>query len=374
MRDRSTRSALVRAVHLGGARTRAELAEDLSLNRSTVKSLVDDLVADGLVTEHPSSGGGAGRPSLVVAPVASAAWVLSVDAAVDWVTFSAIGWGGTTLAEVEHERGAGRSPEELVERIVAATADLTARVGTSPRAVSVAVPGLVRSADGSVRVAPNLGWRDVPLGQSVGDAVGLACVVANESDLGVVAEHTRGCARGVDDVVYLFAEFGVGAGILSAGTLLGGSGGYAGEVGHMRATRRGRRCSCGSDGCWELSVGQEALRDALGLAGPARPAALARAIADIAARRGTLPDAYVEDLATGVCTIVTMVDPRAVVFGGLFADVLGVPSVMDHVRAAVNDCLVGRQQGVALHVSGLGRRISVIGAAELAFAQLLPRL
>ena len=95
----------------------------------------------------------------------------------------------------------------------------------------------------------------------------------------------------------------------------------------MRATRRGRRCSCGSDGCWELSVGQEALRDALGLAGPARPAALARAIADIAARRGTLPDAYVEDLATGVCTIVTMVDPRAVVFGGLFADVLGVPDV-----------------------------------------------
>ena len=75
-----------------------------------------------------------------------------------------------------------------------------------------------------------------------------------------------------------------------------------------------------------------------------------------------------------MCTIVTMVDPRAVVFGGLFADVLGVPSVMDHVRAAVNDCLVGRQQGVALHVSGLGRRISVIGAAELAFAQLLPRL
>ena len=53
---------------------------------------------------------------------------------------------------------------------------------------------------------------------------------------------------------------------------------------------------------------------------------------------------------------------------------LGVPSVMEHVGAAVHDCLVGRQQGVALHVSGLGRRISVIGASELAFAQILPRL
>ncbi|MBY6367741.1 ROK family transcriptional regulator [Rhodococcoides corynebacterioides] len=374
MRDRSARSALVRAVHLGGARTRAELAEDLSLNRSTVKSLVDDLVADGLVTEHPSTGGGAGRPSLVVDPVAESAWVLAVDAAVDWVAFSAIGWGGTTLAEIDHETGAGRAPGDLVDRIAAAAEDLTARVGTPPRAVCVAVPGLVRSSDGMVRVAPNLGWRDVPLGRLVGDAVGATCTVANESDLGAVAEHTRGCARGIDDVVYLFAEFGVGAGIIGAGTLLGGSGGYAGEVGHMRATRRGRRCSCGSDGCWELSVGQEALRDALGLAGPARPAALARAIADLAARGGALPDAYVEDLATGVCTIVTMVDPRAVVFGGLFADVLGVPSVMDHVRAAVNDCLVGRQHGVALHVSSLGRRISVIGAAELAFAQVLPRL
>ncbi|MDQ1182761.1 ROK family transcriptional regulator [Rhodococcus sp. SORGH_AS_0301] len=374
MTGRPARSALVRSVHLGGARTRAELAEDLSLNRSTVKTLVDDLVADGLVSEHPSSGGGAGRPSLVVDPIPSAAWVLAVDAAVDWLSVSAIGWGAAVLADLDYEAGAGPDPADLVRRIADAATDLTHRVGSAPRAVCVAVPGLVRSADGLVRVAPNLGWTDVPLGRLIGEAVGVRCIVANESDLGVVAEHTRGCARGVDDVVYLFAEFGVGAGILSAGSLLGGSGGYAGEVGHMRTAAGGGLCSCGSNGCWELSVGQDALRRALAMSEPATPSAIGRALADVAAAGGALPESYIEALETGVCTIVTMVDPRVVVFGGLFADVLRVPSAMARITEGVGECLVGRQHGVELHVSGLGRRISVIGAAELAFAEVLQRL
>ena len=73
------------------------------------------------------------------------------------------------------------------------------------------------------------------------------------------------------DVVYLSGEVGLGGGVVAAGRPLGGSGGYAGEVGHMVVNAKGRRCRCGARGCWETEVGEDAL-----LAGLARARARAR--------------------------------------------------------------------------------------------------
>ena len=130
--------------------------------------------------------------------------------------------------------------------------------------VGVAVPGMVRQPDGQVRFAPNLGWEDVPLGAELADALGLPVAVGNDADLGILAEHVRGAAAGVDDVVYLSGHAGIGAGVFTAGRPLVGHGGYAGEVGHIVVNPGGRTCRCGSRGCWETESGEERLFELAG--------------------------------------------------------------------------------------------------------------
>ncbi len=96
-------------------------------------------------------------------------------------------------------------------------------------------------------MAPNLGWIDVPLGRRLAAALAtpVPISVANEADLGALAEHRRGAAVGVDDVLYVSGEVGVGGGIIVDGRPMTGVAGYSGEVGHIPFDPDGRPCRCG---------------------------------------------------------------------------------------------------------------------------------
>lgn len=373
---KANRAAVLRTLHLRGATSRAVLAATLDLNRSTIKAVVDDLAADGIVRESlPADRCGAGRPSMVVEPVPLAAWVVAVDAAVDWLTVAAVGLGGVELGR----RGAGPvrrdvDPGELVGRICAAVTALEQQQDSAPSSMGVAVPGLVRASDGMVRRAPNLGWSDVPLGQLLVAGTGLDVLVRNEADLGALAEHVRGCARDVEDLVFLMVDVGVGGGVIAGGVSIDGAGGYAGEVGHMMVRRNGRGCRCGSRGCWETEVGESALRRAVGLTEHADRPQLRRVLSRLRSGEQPVPDSladYGQWLALGVGNLVNVLDPHTVVFGGLLSDALPLvaDAVSEHVRAA---CLVARPAELLnLLPSSLGDSGPLVGAAELAFAHVL---
>ena len=102
-----------------------------------------------------------------------------------------------------------------------------------PVGIGVSVPGTVDRRDGTVGIAPNLGWRDVALGHMISaGAPPVPVVVGNDADLAVLAEHIRGNARDCDEVIYLMGRVGVGAGIIANGRALRGWDGHAGEIGH----------------------------------------------------------------------------------------------------------------------------------------------
>lgn len=373
---RANRTALLRALHLRGATTRAALGASLGLNRSTIKAVVDELTVDGLCTESlPTDRAGAGRPSKVVTPVPTAVWVVAAEIEVGWLTVTGIGLGGTVVGS----RGAGPvagdvDPAELVGRIGDAVDGLVTEVGSRPHALGVAVPGLVRAVDGTVRRAPNLGWSEVPLGGLLADRTGLPVLVRNEADLGALAEHLRGCAQQVADVVYLLVDVGVGGGVLAGGVTLAGSGGHAGEVGHMVVRRDGRSCRCGSRGCWETEVGEEALLRALGLPPGATREELRGRLTALRTGRAPAPAGlpeYGEWLALGLGNLVNLLDPELVVFGGLLAQALPLvrAQLEEHLRVA---CLLDRPRDVVrLAPSVLGAAGPALGAAEMAFGAVL---
>jgi predicted NBD/HSP70 family sugar kinase len=371
---RHNRAALLRRLHVHGPRTRATLATELGLNRSTIKSVVDGLAEAGVVTEAvPVQRNGAGRPSLMVLPAPEAAVVLAIDVRVEQVAMSMVGLGGLVLGRHSwnlHSRT--RTPGEVITHIAESAQLLGEELGLTAQGAGVSVPGVVRRDDGWVHEAPNLGWRDVALGNRLTAVLRLPVQVANDAELGALAEHVRGTAHDATDLVYISADRGVGGGVISEGRPLRGTRGYVGELGHLVVRPDGRSCYCGSLGCWETEVGEAAMCRALGLPEDAPRGVVVAELRSLATAPLPGPlDELAEWLSVGLVTVVNMMAPELVVLGDLFAAL--PPPLVEKVRRAVHArSMVSRAVGgVRIEISPLGRDAKLVGAAELAFEPVL---
>jgi predicted NBD/HSP70 family sugar kinase len=372
---RPSLAVLLEHLHVRGSLSRAELTALMGVNRSTVAGLVTELAGLGaVVEERPSRGpGGAGRPSLVVSAVPARLQVLAAEIAVDRTTVALAGLGGR-LGErrtAPTPRGPG-SAHRLVELLCRLSDELQAGPDAAHVVgLGVAVPGAVRRSDGCVRFAPNLGWTDEPFGELLAQALPeLHVVVGNDADFGVLAEHRRGVARDVEDVVFVNGDVGVGGGLVMGGIPLLGAGGYAGELGHMTVRPDGLPCRCGARGCWETEVGSPAIARTLaasGQRGDELTAAIRSARAD---GRGEALDRVARSLGVGIGNVVNLVNPRLVVLGGVFQEVLS--SAGDQVRAAVEaTALHATAEHLRLAPPQLGPDAVLAGAAEVVWQELL---
>lgn len=371
---RHNRAALLRRLHVDGPCTRAVLATELGLNRSTIKAVVDGLAEAGVVTEAvPAQRNGAGRPSLMVLPRAEAAVVLAVDVRVEQVAMSMVGLGGQIIGRHSWNlRRSTRTPGEVITHVAESAQLLAEELAVTPQGAGISVPGVVRRDDGWVHEAPNLEWRDVALGDRLASVLRLPVQVANDAELGALAEHVRGLARDVADLVYVSAERGVGGGVISDGRPLRGTRGYVGELGHLAVRPGGRPCYCGSRGCWETEVGEAALCRALGLPEDTPRGVVVAELRSLATAPVPGPlDEFAEWLAAGLVTVVNLLAPELVVLGDLFTAL--PPGVVDHVRGLVHErSLVSRAVGgIRIETSPLGRDATLVGAAELAFEPVL---
>ncbi|HEX3648725.1 MAG TPA: ROK family protein [Pseudonocardiaceae bacterium] len=377
---RHNRAALLRRLHVEGPCTRADLAVELGLNRSTIKTLVDGLAEDGVVAERvPARRSGAGRPSLLVLPQPHAAVVLAVDIRVEKVAMAMVGIGGEIMSRSSWSlRPSTRSqPREVFTKIVDSTQLLIDELAVPVVAIGVSLPGVVRRSDGLVHEAPNLHWTDVPLGEWLSRALHLPVHVGNDAELGALAEHLRGAARYAADVVYVAADVGIGGGVISNGAPLRGSGGYVGEIGHMVVRHDGRQCYCGSRGCWETEVGERALSRALGMPADSQRGAIVAELRTLAGHPDQVLELlgdFAEWLVVGLCNVVNLVCPQLVVLGDLFT---ALPdALVDHVGRVVRErSLVSRALGgTRIVTSSLGSDAKLQGAAELAFEPVLANL
>jgi predicted NBD/HSP70 family sugar kinase len=375
---RANLSAIVRELHASGARSRSDLVARTGLTRSAIRGLIKEFVDAGLASEVRATPlGGPGRPSPLVRPNPESAVVLAVDIAVDSLAVALVGLGGEVIDLVRIQRPRGHSSvAEIVDQLAEQARVILGRSnGEALIGVGVAVAGIVRRSDGFVAMAPNLGWRDVPLGAPLSEALGAAVPIsiANEADLGALAELHRGAAVGADNVIYLSGEVGVGGGLIVDGKPLTGVAGFGGEVGHMPVNPGGIACQCGSFGCWETEVGEEAL---LRLAGhPAGggwaevDAVIDEARAGSDAARGAF-DTVGRWLGVGLAGLVNVFNPRLVVMGGLFGRIH--PFVATALEAELDRrTLPGSRALVRVVPARLGVDAPLLGAAELAFEPLL---
>jgi predicted NBD/HSP70 family sugar kinase len=366
-------------VHLSGSASRSRLTALTGLNRSTVADLISELIDLGLVTESPGVAvAGPGRPSPVVHIRPEGGVVLAVEISVDSVAAATIGLGGHVFNHVRIARPRGHfEPETSVRDISELARPLLAALPANHSlvAIGVAIVGVVRRADGFLHIAPNLGWRNLPLGSLLETELGLDVPIriGNDADLGALGEYRRGGYVGTSHLVYVSGEVGIGCGFISDGKPLLGAAGYAGEAGHMMVNPNGHACRCGATGCWETEAGEDALLRRL----PSLPATTGLAAVEAvhalaAAGDGPTLDAITETgrwLGLGIANLVNVFNPEVVILGGLYHRLFEY--LHDAVVEGVARAMRAPAEMVDIRPSTLGANGELIGAAELALADLI---
>lgn len=390
LRERNLATLLERvaASDPSAAPSRAGLAAVTGMSRATVSSLVDALLAGGLLEElPPPPRTGAGRPANGLRLSGSRVAALGVELGADHLVACVRDLTGAVRARASvPEIDRTGSPDLVLRASADLAADVLARAaaqGLDVVGAAWAVPGLVDAVAGRLRLAPNLGWRDVPVLDLLREhpaLAGLPLAVDNEAALAAVAELWQpgggGAAR---SFLLVTGEVGIGGGVALDGRVLRGQRGWSGELGHVTVEPDGPACACGARGCLEAYAGQEALLQRAGL--PVRPRtsrgaiggtpALLRAAAEVG-HPGVLEALGEAGRALGVAlsAAVNLLDVDAVVLGGSCAPL--APWLVEPLTAELRQrVLRGRLLPVEVRVSATGADASVMGAAALVLQDVL---
>jgi predicted NBD/HSP70 family sugar kinase len=308
--------------------SRADIAASTGLNKATVSSLVAELIDRRLIREVGLSENRIGRPATMLVLDGAAYTAIGVEVDTDHLTVVAMDLAGVRLLSWRRAfPGRSTAPGRAVAAVAGLARKAVARVVAEEREVlglSVGVAGLVDGA-GVVRVAPNLGWRDLALRDQLVRAMGepqFPVTVENNADLAVRAEHRYGPHAGAANLVYLHGQAGMGAGIIADGRRLHGALGFSGEVGHILVDRDGAPCGCGRRGCLETVAGVAALVRRVGGADPVDldpevDDVVRRARAGEAAVLAALHDLG-RHLGYGLSILTNVVNPEVVVLGGYY--------------------------------------------------------
>jgi glucokinase-like ROK family protein len=369
--------------------SRVRLAQLTGLSTTTITNLISELLDQGIVAEEgveeSTRRRGAGRPRTALRLVPEARHAVGIHIGVGSVRVGLTDLRARLGSLLSLAYPLEKSSEEVLTETSALVKKVIIQSGVDPQqvvGVGVGASGLVNPHTGVNVVAPNLGWRDVPIRDWFAERLGLPVCVDNNVRAMALGEALFGAEQDVHTLAFVYACIGVGAGFVVDGQLYRGSGAGAGEIGHTTIIAdAGEPCRCGNTGCLETLVSEPAIvhlakelaqQDEHGILAanlPNREEAtieqvFAAARAGDAATRAMLEE-RARYMGIALANLVNTFNPELIVLGGVLAqgqDLLLPPieSTMRQ-RAFAN---LGEQ--VRLQTTSFGRQAGVIGAAALA--------
>ncbi|MET8613584.1 MULTISPECIES: ROK family transcriptional regulator [Streptomyces] len=315
-----------------GPLSRTRIGNLTGLSKPTASQLLARLEAAGLVRVTGTSAGRPGPSAQLYAVNPRAAHAAGLDVAPDRIRAAVADITGRTVGEYELPTP-GRRPAQPVVRQVTDALDGAVKAAGLARAevhrLVIGTPGAFDPNTGRLRYASHLpGWHSPTLLDELAAALPMPVEYENDVNLVALAEQRLGAARGHGDFVLLWNEEGLGAALVLGGRLHRGWTGGAGEVGFLPVpgaplVRQVTRANSG--GYQELAGAQEVpkLARALGVpdvpSGPYTEVAaelLARAADHAGGPHRALLEAYATRLATGLASLVSVLDPELVVLSG----------------------------------------------------------
>jgi glucokinase-like ROK family protein len=370
--------------------SRAELATCTGLNRSTISSIVNQLLGEGLVQETILQSDRVGRPGMLLELNPAGGFAVGIELGVDFISVVVTDFVANILWRQRVNSDPSDGQDTILERAFSLThLALAAGYARGLRALGIGlgVPALVDLAHGELIFAPNLGWRKLPLSQLWVQQFNLPVFIENDAKAAAMGEYYLGVARGLNNFIYLSAGVGLGAGIVIDGRLFRGSQGYASEVGHMIIEPDGELCGCGKHGCWETLVGPRAvlrsfkkkirqgIPSAVLDASGCDPCGLAFEDIAQAARQGdgaalAAIHEVGANLGLGIANLVNIFNPQMVVLGGELA--CASETLLPVISQVVTENALGlSSEELRISASAYGPDACVIGSATLVLDNII---
>ncbi len=257
-RGRLVPSAILAVLGTKGPTSRADLARTLDLSSASVTQLTKVLIARGLVAELETSPSQGGRPGRLLGLVRSGGSAVGVKITADHVGVMQVNLDGTSSAATRYDFDPAR-PDALDHLAHLLKAEIGQMQGHL-LGVGVGVPGAVDAQDSGVVAAPTLGWADAQVGPMLRARLGLPVLVENDVNTLAVADRLYGAGQRHSTYMVVTIGRGIGCGVVVDGSVYRGAFGGAGEIGHLPVVYSGGAlCGCGSYGCLEAYVGDDAL-------------------------------------------------------------------------------------------------------------------
>lgn len=252
------RQIVLNYVREKGPISRADIARETDLQRSTVSLIVDQLKETGLIKEVFGESSG-GRPPTLLTLRTAIPVVIGVDLGTVRTTIATCDLTGQIIEKVTF----WTDPD--VEKTTSLIIDNVSRLRSGKphniEAIGISLPALVDTKNGQILYSPHFGWRMPDIVQRIEAATGLPVTADNDANAAALAElwFGRPEIRDVRDFILVFIETGIGTGIVIDGQIYRGKGGVAGEFGHMRiGTGAPVACGAGSHECWEAFASERA--------------------------------------------------------------------------------------------------------------------
>jgi predicted NBD/HSP70 family sugar kinase len=374
LRERN-RLLVVDALRRRGLASRSELARMTGLSRTTVGSLVAELLEQELLVEEEVGDRvpGRGRPPVLLRldPAAGVAVGIYFDHDEVWVALADL--SSTVLAEDRRDIDVDHSAADSIDLAVEMLRELQGQAGVDEVQIvgaGVALPGPVDRRTGTIGSAVILpGWAGLHAQRELSKRLGLHVEVDNDANLGALAEASFGAGRGLENIVYVMLGSGLGAGLVLGGLLHRGGAGLAGEIGHVQVRPDGDVCRCGNRGCLETVADKAALaallRPRVGRDVTVVDLVDLVAAGDVGATRVVIDAGRA--IGRVVADLCNALNPEAVIVGGELSKV-GMP-LLDGIRESLDRyALPAAAQGVRVVAGELGERAEVVGALALVIA------
>lgn len=245
------RSLVLNVIRTYQPMSRADLARQTGLQRSTVSLIVEQLIDERWVVEGPARQLPRGRRPRLLALNIERAGIIGVN----------VMPGATTivLADLNADFRAQETvptpkrPEEFVRLLCDRVRELMRKYpDMTYEGLGISVAGRVDYRTQNLVFAPNLGWHDVNLRTPLERATGLPVQIENAANACALSEVWSGPNKDVSDLIAITVSEGIGTGIIANGKLVRGPSGAGGEFGHVTMNEDGPACKCGSRGCWEV--------------------------------------------------------------------------------------------------------------------------
>lgn len=344
--------------------SRADISQVSGLHKTTVSSLVNELLNEELIYESGPGESSGGRRPVLLHFNKVAGYAIGIDIGVNYVLSVLTDLKGNIVNQKNQpvNQTTYSSIMNIVESMVQSLMNEMPASRYGIVGIGAGVPGIVNK-EGTVLLAPNLGWNNIHLKTDLETLFKVPVVIENEANAGAIGEQQFGAGQDFQNIIYISAGIGIGVGIILNQELYQGKNGFSGEMGHMIIDLNGKRCNCGSRGCWEAYASEYAL---LEMAGKDMDSDSLESLLKLAENRDENAQILFEKigdyLGYGINNIINTFNPDQVIIGNRLA--LAKEWIEPSVRKTIEThTLSHHQKELHLNFSKLGKYSTALGVS-----------